>query len=222
MSKTKNNGNEQVKSETSQASESKIPKNAVIQGDSINLMPKLTQEEAQIVETKQSVDLRAVIFLLFVAILSIGFVIYTNHVNSELEEEERKLENLERQLEAEARMIHDNNQILNRYELFEYIKENFFSSKEVLVFWEEISGDLGEINSIELGDDLEYEISGTSESLLNVAKFWHLLSLDIRVTEVHLESLSVPVDEDKEEDEARFSFSGTLDIDHFDQEWDYE
>lgn len=224
MSETTNSGNEQVKSETAeqtqiQASTSQIPRSAVIQGGSINLIPKLTETEEQIVETKQSVDLRAVIFLLFIAILGIAFVIYTNHVNNELEFEEQKLEGLENQLEAEARLIHDNNQVLNRYELFEYINDNFFSSKEVLVFWKEISGDLGDIDSIELEGDLEYEISGESETLLDVAKFWHLLSLDIRVAEVHLESLTVPQDND---DMANFNFTGILDITHFDQDWGYE
>lgn len=188
-------------------------------GASVDLMSKLSEKETKVVEKKHSIDFRSVIFVLFVAILGLIFVFYTNYIQRVFEREEAKLESLENQLEAETNLININNKVLDRYDLYNYVQDNFFSSKEVLVFWQEVSEDLCEITSIEISrerEDLEYEIRGVSESLLNVAKFWHFISIDSRVSEVHLESMSLP-DLDDEESDVVFNFSGKLNIEYFEQ-----
>jgi hypothetical protein len=195
------------------------PKISIKGGASVDLMSKLSEEESKVVEQKHSIDLRSVIFVLFVAIIGLVFVFYTNNIKRTFEREESRLADLESQLEAEVSLIRTNNKVVNRYDLYNYVQENFFSSKEVLVFWQEVSEDLCEISGIELSrqrGELEYEIRGVSENLINVAKFWHFISIDSRVSEVHLENMLLP-DADAESSEVRFTFHGKLNIEYFDQ-----
>ncbi len=223
----------QGKSDTQEEkiSESKEKETPIlIKKGSVDLMPVLSEKEQKSVEQKHSFDFKSVVFILIVVIASVGFVIYTNMIKNQLDQENAVLSDLRKELELEADIIYDNNQVLNRYLLYNYLQSNFFSSKEVLVFWRDVSEGLCEIDSIELsyrGSLIGYEIRGRSDSLMNVAKFWHFLSIDSRVSKVVLEGVSLPVVVmDSEEEEgfedsigfgASFSFSGNLDIKYFDQ-----
>ncbi len=187
-------------------------------GGDINLMPVMSQEEVQAVEKKSSFDFKAVIFILVVAAMSVIFSFYNLYVVNTLEQEKDKLVQLENDLIGDIDLIRENNILLDKYHFYNYIQDNFFSSKEVLVFWQEVSEDLCEITSITLTEDLGYEISGNSESLMNVAKFWHFLSLDSRVSEVHLDRMTLPDELDSQSpDEVRFTFKGKLNIKYFDR-----
>ncbi len=190
----------------------------------INLLPVLTEKEEQIVETKDNTNIRMVVFILVIILISFGFLGYNMYVKNILELEKQKLEILEEQFELDLDLVQNNNAVLDRYALYRYIVERFFSSKEVLVFWQDVSQDLAEITSIELSSGLDYEIKGEARNLLDVAKFWHFLSVDSRVSEVHLENLSLPVSDadGRGTSKATFTFEGKLDIRYFDKEVDYD
>ncbi len=181
-------------------------------GANIDLMPVLSKGDLEVIEKKNSFDFRVVIFIFVVALISISFSLYNLYLTNTLENEKKKLNNLESQLLKETDLIRDNDFLTMRYDFYNHILETSVSSKDILVFWQEVCGDLCEIESIEITgekDSIMYEIEGWSDSLIKICKFWHFLSLDSRVSLVSLEDFSIPTKDD-EDTELKFSFEGTL------------
>ncbi len=180
----------------------------------LNLIaPQLKKAEEETQE-KFRIDIRVVLFVFFVVLISLSVVGYNWYVNMRLDNEKAVVSDLEDELEGYRFTIESNNQILERYDLYEGILEGFISSKEVLSFWDEVSENLAEMRSIELTRGVNFEVSGRAETLRDVTELWHFLSIDDRVETVTLEGLSIPRDEDRE---LTFSFEGVLNLEYFNQ-----
>jgi hypothetical protein len=181
-------------------------------GEGFNLIaPQLEKIEKETKE-KLRIDIRVVLFVFFVVLVSLGIAGYNWYVTMSLEKEKDVLEELKESLEDYEYTIQANNQILERYTSYESIQEGFISSKEVLNFWQEVSENLGEIRNIELSNGINFEVSGRASSLRDVTKLWHFLSIDDRVKSVTLEGVSIPSDRDSE---LSFSFKGVLNLEYF-------
>lgn len=183
--------------------------------DGFNLIaPQLKKVEEE-TEKKFKVDIRVVLFVFFVVILSLGVVSYNWYVSMVLDSEKALRNELEEDLDGYRYTIEANNQILERYNLYSDIQEGFISSKEVLTFWQEVSENLAEIRSIELSQGVNFEVAGKAESLRDVTKLWHFLSIDDRVSSVTLEGFSIPLQSTTEGSEFNFSFKGNLNLEYF-------
>ena len=167
------------------------------------------QEETQ---KKFRIDIRIVLFVFFVVLVSLGVVGYNWYVTIRLNREKARLESLEGEFRDYEYTVRANNQILERYDLYRDIQEGFISSKEVLNFWQEVSQNLGEIRNIELNRGVNFDVSGRSDNLRDVTRLWHFLSIDDRVNSVTLENVSIPREDDRE---LSFSFKGVLNLDYF-------
>ncbi len=180
--------------------------------DGFNLIaPQLEKVEKE-TQAKFRIDIRVVLFVLFVVLVSLGVVGYNGYVTVILSRENAKLEDLRDSFEDYDYTVRASNQILERYTFYSDIQEGFISSKEVLNFWEEVSENLAEIRSIELRSGVNFEVFGRAETLRDVTKLWHFLSIDDRVNSVTLDSMSIPRDEDGE---LSFSFGGVLNLEYF-------
>lgn len=183
--------------------------------DGFNLIaPQLKKVEEE-TEKKFKVDIRVVLFVFFVVILSLGVVSYNWYVSMVLDSEKALRNELEEDVDGYRYTIEANNQILERYNLYSDIQEGFISSKEVLTFWQEVSENLAEIRSIELSQGVNFEVAGKAESLRDVTKLWHFLSIDDRVSSVTLEGFSIPLQSTTEGSEFNFSFKGNLNLEYF-------
>jgi hypothetical protein len=181
-------------------------------GKGFNLIaPQLEKVEKETKE-KFRVDIRVVLFVFFVVLVSLGIAGYNWYVTMNLEKEKEELVELKESLKDYEYTIQANNQILERYTLYGSIREGFISSKEVLNFWQEVSDNLGEIRNIELSDGVNFEVSGRAGSLRDVTRLWHFLSIDDRVKSVTLEGVSIPSERGKE---LNFSFKGVLNLEYF-------
>jgi hypothetical protein len=183
-------------------------------GEGFNLIAPRLEEVEKETEKKFKLDIRVVLFVFFVVLVSLGVVGYNWYVSQIFYEQEERVLDLEDDLMSYKHTVEANNQILERYDLYKSINSDFISSKEVLTFWQEISKSLGEIRTITLSNGVNFEVSGKGESLKDVTKLWHFLSIDDRVTKVTLESVSIPA-RDAEDPTLSFSFKGTLNLEYF-------
>jgi hypothetical protein len=180
----------------------------------LNLIaPRLEEQEEQ-AEKKFKLDIRVVLFLLLIVVISLGIVGYNWYMTVNLNAEKNKLQQLENALNDERYKITSNDQILERYAFYRKAQEGFISSKEVLTFWQDISENLGQINSIKLTNGVNFEINGRAENLRDVTKLWHFLSIDSRVNTVTLQGVSIPTQE-REDFGLTFSFKGVLNLEFF-------
>ena len=180
--------------------------------DGFNLIaPQLEKVEKETQE-KFRVDIRVVLFVLFVVLISLGVVGYNGYTTIILSREKARLENLKDNFEDYEYTVRANNQIIERYDFYENVQEGFISSKEVLNFWQEVSENLAEIRGIELNRGINFEVSGRAETLRDVTKLWHFLSIDDRVKIVTLDRMSIGRDDGQE---SSFSFKGVLNLEYF-------
>ena len=185
-------------------------------GEGFNLIaPRLEKIEKE-KKKKFKIDIRIVLFVFFVVLISLGIVGYNGYVNMVLDNEKKVLENLEDEFMSYRYTLEANNQVLERYRAYGRIQEGFISSKEVLNFWQEISDNLGEIRNIELFNGVNFKVSGRASSLRDVTNLWHFLSIDDRVDLVTLEGVSIPP-RYAEDNKLNFSFEGVLNLNYFNE-----
>jgi hypothetical protein len=186
-------------------------------GEGFNLIaPQLEKKEKETKE-KFKLDIRVVLFVFFIVLTSLGVVGYNWYISMTLDTKKMELEALREDLEDYRYTFEANNQVLERYTLYNRVQEGFISSKEVLTFWEEVSENLAEIRKIELSQGINFEVSGRADSLRDVTKLWHFLSIDDRVKTVTLEGVSIPVQDADDTAKLNFSFKGVLNLEYFNE-----
>ncbi len=191
----------------------KLEKVSLQRGDKgFNLIAEQLEKAEEETQQKFRLDIRVVLFVFFVVVISLGVVGYNAYTTILLNREKAKFEALENTFESYIYTVQANNQINERYTFYNEVQEGFISSKEVLNFWQEVSDNLAEIRSIELTRGINFEVSGRSDNLRDVTKLWHFLSIDDRVKNVTLDSMSIPRDDDGH---ITFSFKGVLNLEYF-------
>jgi len=177
--------------------------------EGMNLIPPKAKEEIALEEKKGKFNIGAALSILGLVVISIGIVAYNiiqkNQLNNLLDQKTV----LEKQVKAYDDLLYKNAKLNRRIQLFSYNQNQSVSYKEVFDYWQKVSTNLGTINEIELGDDMTFMVSGEADSLTDVAKLWHFLSIDERVVNVNLEGFG------KSDTGATFSFTGTLDLEYF-------
>lgn len=175
-------------------------------GEGFNLMPKITEEQKAI-ETKKSTfnigSVLSLIALVGLSLLIVGFNIISKQL---LNQTKQELYNYENTVNQKVDLIISNDSIVERVILYEKIKNNSFSHKEVIDFMQSVVTKTGnvELRDIEITDNLTFSIVGTASSLEDVSKLWYLLGVSESIETVNLESVG------KTENGARFTFEGKL------------
>jgi hypothetical protein len=178
-------------------------------GEGINLVPTLTQDEITVEQRKTGANFISAIGILVIAIISAVIVGFNFITRAQLANEQEKLTALEQNVKQKGDVIAANSAIVERFDLYADVQASTFSPKEVLDYWLDLSNEFGEINRIELTGGLAFTISGDAETLPDVARLWHLLSIDEKVESITLESVS------KTGVEVSYRFEGNLDFDYF-------
>lgn len=189
--------------------ETKVVAENLTFGTSINLMPQLTKAEVKIEEKKSSFNIWSAVMILALVIISIVIICIDSLTKLSLQREKNNLSNIEKNVNTKSDTISTNNQILERFRLYQDIKKNTYSPKGVLLYWQNFIGQMCTIQNIEIDNNLNFIFRGYTTDLTSVAKIWHYLSIDPRVKQVNLNSVS------KNEDSASFEFEGSLDITKF-------
>lgn len=183
-------------------------KSTVIVDSSINLIPPKSQSDIVLEEKKSTFNFGGAVSILLFVLLSIfifGFNIFTK---LELNNAKTDFIAADNSLNRFSELIEMNEEMLNRIRIFDAVQENTISYKDVFDYWQAVSKVTSRINSIKLNKDLNFNVSGTANSLSDVSKMWHLLSTDSRVLNVNLKSVGTG-------EQVTFEFEGKLDYQYF-------
>lgn len=196
---------ENVKAET--AGNDEIPNLHI--GEGINLVPTLTRDEITVEQRKTGVNYASAIGILVIAIVSAVIVGFNFFTRAQLDSKKDAVQVLEQDVRNKGDVLAANSAIVERFDLYADVQQSTFSPKDVLNYWLDLSNEFGEINRIELTGGLTFTISGDAETLPDVARLWHLLSIDEKVETITLESVS------KTGTQVSYRFEGKLDFDYF-------
>lgn len=174
--------------------------------EGLNLMPKMTEEQ-KAVETKKS-TFNIGFVLSFIALVALSLIILAFNIVSKqmLNQSKEKLHAQENTVHQKIDLMISNDSIVDRVLLYEDIRKNSFSHKEVVDFIQSVVTKTGniELRSIEVSDNLTFSLVGSASSLEEVSKLWYLLGVSESIETVNLESVG------KTENGARFTFEGKL------------
>ncbi len=175
-------------------------------GEGFNLMPKITEEQKAIETKKSTFNIGSV--LSFIALVALSLIILAFNIVSKqmLNQSKEKLHAQENTVHQKIDLMISNDSIVDRVLLYEDIRKNSFSHKEVVDFIQSVVTKTGniELRSIEVSDNLTFSLVGSASSLEEVSKLWYLLGVSESIETVNLESVG------KTENGARFTFEGKL------------
>ncbi|HEQ65321.1 MAG TPA: hypothetical protein ENN64_00640, partial [bacterium] len=158
----------------------------IIGDDLINLIPPLSEKEEETIEKKSKINVGSALGILFFIILSLTVIGYNIISKIQLNKDKTELYEV---LEPEGMRYKDileKNQVINRrMYLYEQMTENEIPYSRIMKYWNEASQDLVTIERIEISRDMNYKIRGKTDSLENVAKFWHYLSVSEAMSDVN-------------------------------------
>jgi hypothetical protein len=162
------------------------------------------------IERKGKFNTFAAFLILFLVIITIGVLGFNIFMNMRLDAAQDELKQLENEVTSSSTTLRSNSQLLDRVYLYRDVQESTLSPKEVLVYWRELTADYGEIETVELEDGLQFVLDGSTDKLTEVAFLWHKLSIDDRVSNINLKSVS-----QDSEGNVSYSFEGDLNFDYF-------
>jgi hypothetical protein len=180
--------------------------------EGVNLIPTLTEEEAQVEESKRKLNLGSIVSLLLLVIVSIGILGFNIFAKFQLNAAKEELYTLENDALDLSQKILDNKEILERILLYKEIQKTAYSPKEVIEYINDIitkSGGHSSIKDFVFGNDLSFEFTGYANNFEEVSKLWYLLTNDVNIEEVNLDTVG------KNADGVSFSFEGVMVYDEF-------
>lgn len=177
----------------------------------VNLIPKKSKAEVQKEKKKFSFSITSMISLVLLIMLSLGVVLFNILSKQQLNSAKEKLYNREAELENYADKIISNEEILDRTDLYKHLQQGVFSPKEVLEYVMGVVSKAGNITirTFDLGNDLHFEMNGSTNDLSVVAKLWYMLGIDDNINTVNLNSVG------KGDSGVSFSFEGELNSNKF-------
>lgn len=180
-------------------------------GEGINLVPGLSEEEEVLEEKKLKFNTSGMGFMVALAAITIAVLGVNAYYRILLNGERKQVETLKTEVLTKSYLANNNNQILDRIYLLKDIESNTYSPQEVFDYWTEVTQEFGEIVNFEINNELEFRLEGSSESLEDATKLWHLLSIDDRVSQITLRNVSKEIDSNV----VFVSFEGELNYEVF-------
>ena len=180
----------------------------------VNLIPSLTKEEKIHVKKKNTLNIGSLLSIIVLAMITIGIVSFNIITKTQLNSRKSALARIEKACNSQIDKIISNNVILTRIDLYQNVRENSFSHKKIIEFLNQMAGRVSGVsyNSINISDNLDFEISGKAPDLEQLSRLWYILGVNENVQEVNLSSVS------KGEEGATFSFEGVFILENFKNE----
>lgn len=183
----------------------------VSMGSGVNLVPQRSEEEIKKEEKKFSFSVTSIVSLLLLITLSLAIVFYNIISRYQLNSAKEKLTSRETHMVQYTDLILSNEEILQRVDLYKYLERSIFSPKEIFEYIMVVVDRSGNVNirNITLGNDLSFNMSGSTTDLSVVSRLWYLLGIDPNVENINLQSVG------KREGDVSFSFEGQLRVSNF-------
>jgi len=181
------------------------------QAEGFNLIPAMSQEEKAKIKTKNTLNIGSILSIIALASVAIGIVSFNILSKAQLNSKKTSLSKIEKTTTSKMDTIISNNAIVDRAVLYLQVKKDSFSHKKIIEFFTEIATKTEGISfrSIDISENLTFEISGTGPSLERVARLWYLFGVHENIKSINLQTVS------KTGTGANFSFEGELNITNF-------
>jgi len=182
--------------------------------EGFNLIPAMSEEEKVKIKTKNTLNIGSILSIIALASVAIGIVSFNILSKAQLNSKKASLSRVEKTTLSKMDKIIANNAIVERAKLYIKVKQDSFSHKKIIEFFTEIATKTEGITfrSMDISEDLTFEISGTGPSFERVARLWYLFGVHENIKSINLKSVS------KDEFGAVFSFEGELNITNFSNE----
>ncbi|KKP65561.1 MAG: hypothetical protein UR61_C0018G0011 [candidate division WS6 bacterium GW2011_GWE1_34_7] len=181
------------------------------QAEGFNLIPAMSQEEKAKIKTKNTLNIGSILSIIALASVAIGIVSFNILSKAQLNSKKASLSKIEKTTVSKMDKIISNNAIVDRAVLYLQVKKDSFSHKKIIEFFTEIASKTEGITfrSMDISEDLTFEISGTGPSLERIARLWYLFGVHENIKSINLQSVS------KSDTGVTFSFEGELNITNF-------
>lgn len=180
---------------------------------SIDLLPKITEEEVHEIEKKGKINLSGVFFIFLFVLVSLVILganlvaqLSLNSYNENLSSAEKEVVSLQ-YVEVKQKTLN------NKMGTFDVVQRNDFRSGEVLEYLMEISESLSEVDSLYLDQNLQFEVTAKTKSYADVARLWHELSTE----EDYFEYISLEYARLNKDKGVSFSFTGVVKEENLDK-----
>lgn len=182
--------------------------------EGFNLIPAMSEEEKVKIKTKNTLNIGSILSIIALASVAIGIVSFNILSKAQLNSKKASLSKVEKTTNSKMDKIISNNAIVERAKLYIQVKKNSFSHKKIIEFFTETASKTEDIafKSIDISEELGFEISGTGPSLERIARLWYLFGVHENIESINLTSVT------KNDDGASFSFEGDLNITNFSNE----
>jgi hypothetical protein len=182
--------------------------------EGVNLIPTLTKEEKTHVKRKNTLNIGSILSIIALASVAIAIVGFNIVSKSQLNSKQSDLKKVERSVKGKIDKMISNNIILDRVMLYKKVKENSFSHKEIIEYFMEMASKVSGVtyDSIEISENLDFELSGKGPDLEQVARLWYLYGVDENIESVLLTGVS------KSAVGSVFNFKGKLILENFKNE----
>lgn len=191
------------------------PQAQPVQGaEGFNLIPAMSEEEKSKIKAKNTLNISSILSIIALVSIAIGIVGFNILSKAQLNSKRASLAKAEKVVESKMDKIVANNAIISRTDLYLKVKKDSFSHKKIIEFFTEIAGRVEgtSFKSMDISENLDFEISGNGASLEGVARLWYLFGVHENISSINLESVS------KGDEGSSFSFKGTLNITNFKNE----
>ncbi len=179
--------------------------------EGVNLIPSLTKEEKIHVKKKNTLNVGSLLSIIALSMVALGIVGFNIISKMQLNLKKTALAKIEKSVTSQIDKIESNNIILTRVDLYQSVKKNSFSHKEIIEFLNEISKRVNGVSfrSISISENLDFEVSGNSPDFEQVSRLWYLFGINEEVETINLSSVA------KVDNGATFSFERKLVFDSF-------
>ncbi len=184
------------------------------QAEGFNLIPAMSEEEKIKIKKKNTLNIGSILSIIALASVAIGIVGFNILSKAQLNSKKTSLSKIEKTTYTKMDKIVANNAIVDRAILYIQVKKDSFSHKKIIEFFTEIAQKTGGISftSIDISENLGFEITGSGPSLERVANLWYLFGVHENIKSINLSSVS------KGPLGSSFSFEGELNITNFSNE----
>ncbi|MBN1618695.1 hypothetical protein JW887_05155 [Candidatus Dojkabacteria bacterium] len=143
---------------------------------SLNLLPKISEEEVTKIRKKEKISVSGVLFLVIVTFVTLAILIANLLVNSQLSSKKQELSQTESDIVSLRHIELKQNTLNRKITTFTSAEAKDYRADKVLMYLMDVSSRISTVDSIYMNDSLRFEISGSCSSYINVARLWHNLA----------------------------------------------
>jgi hypothetical protein len=178
---------------------------------SIDLLPDVPEEEIIKAEKKGKMNIFAIFSIVFIGTATV--LVLLANLAAQLEQ------NVQKEMLAKSRQdildlqyVEIKQRTFNvKMDTYRTVVDHDFSSDVVLQYLLDVAGRLSTVRSMYLDDTMNFTVSGTADSYLNVARIWHDMSKQKDYFEnVNLTGVSKDLDAPDPSNGVTYNFSGTM------------